>query len=110
MTRNEFSKAVALAQSSETLETFIGKGSSQRLNDVFNGFGLPDYDAVDVTIRDVAALIRHQAMQFNGELENEALTEIREIGRSKFQLVGIGDDDVGAVIGACLPEWIGCLL
>jgi hypothetical protein len=110
MTRNEFSLAVGLAQSTESLETFVGEGSSQRLNDVFCGFGMSDYNPVHVTVRDVAALIRHQAQQFNGELDNEALEEIATVGRRKFIMVGIGDDDVGAVIGACLPEWIGCLL
>jgi hypothetical protein len=98
MNQREFSLAVALAQSDETLPTLLGENCSVRLVTLFDGFGLASFKPVTVTIRDVAALVRHEAMQMNGELSNEALTEIQNVGRHKFNIVGLGDTDVTAIV------------
>lgn len=111
MTRNELSLAVALAQSTEELETFLGENSSERLCDLFNGFGLSDYAAVHITIRDLACLIRYECTQMNGELDNRALTEIAELGKSKFIIVGLGDDSIQTVMSAeNMPHWYSVLV
>ena len=107
MTRNELSLAVAMAQSDEELPTFIGENGSQRLIDLFNGFGLADFAPVHVTIRDLAALVRYECIMMNGEIDNAALTEISELGKTKFIVVGLGDDDIDDLFlsGATLPKW-----
>lgn len=111
MTRNELSLAVAMAQSDEELETFVGENSSQRLIDTFNCFGMANFAAVTITIRDLAALVRHECMQMNGELCNRSLSEIAELGKSKFHIVGLGDDNIDdlLLVGASLPHWYTAL-
>lgn len=79
MTRDEMKAAVELAKSDATLE-------GEDL-DIFNGFGLPDFNPIHVTIRAVAALIRWQAQQFNGQFDAEALNEIAERGRRRFLII-----------------------
>ena len=101
MTQNELSLAVAMAQSNEELQTFVGEGSSQELNDLFLGYAMSDYKVTCITIRDLAALIRHECMQMNGELDTHQLNEIADIGKHKFSIVGLGDDDVVTE----LPHW-----
>jgi|SaaInlV_165m_DNA_2_1040747.scaffolds.fasta_scaffold159401_1 hypothetical protein len=111
MTRNELSLAVAMAQSDEELETFIGENSSQRLIDLFNGFGLSDYNPVHITIRDLACLVRYECTMMNCELDNHALNEIAELGKTKFIIVGLGDDDVATMLTAdVLPHWYSVLV
>jgi hypothetical protein len=105
MTKTELSRAVMLAQSDADLPTFVGSGSSDSLNRTFDGFGLPDFQAVDVTIVAVAALIRHQCVTINGELDHDALQEIASVGRHKFNVVGFGADDVELERKAKPPQW-----
>ena len=112
MTRNELSLAVSLAQSYEKLElgTFIGKHGSQRLIDLFNGYALSDYNPVHITIRDLAALVRYECMMMNGELDTAALQEIAEVGKAKFIIIGLGDDDVNTLLTAKnLPDWYSAM-
>jgi hypothetical protein len=105
MTKAELSRAVMLAQSDAALPTFLGSGSSESLNRTFEGFGLPDFQAVDVTIVALAALVKHQCVMMNGELDHDALQEIANIGRRKFNVVGFGADDVERE--AKPPQWYG---
>ena len=105
MTKTELSRAVRLAQSDADLPTFLGTGSSENLNRTFNGFGLPDFQAVDVTLIAVAALVRHQCQMMNGELDHEALQEISSVGRHKFNIVGFGADDMEFEQKANPPHW-----
>jgi hypothetical protein len=51
---------------------------------IFNGFGLPGFNPVSVTLRQVAKLIRWQAIMFNGEFDAYMYNEIVSIGRKKF--------------------------
>lgn len=56
--------------------------------EVFDGFGLPDFQQVVVTKEMVADLIRWQCFYIMGEgLDQEALQEIKDIGRNKFMVV-----------------------
>lgn len=105
MTKAELSRAVMLAQSDAILPTFVGPGSSESLNSTFDGFGLPDFQVVDVTIVAVAALVRHQCVTLNGELDQDALQEIASVGRHKFNVVGFGADDVELEREANPPNW-----
>ena len=105
MTRTELSRAVMLAQSDADLPAFVGPGSSENLNRTFDGFGLPDFQAVDVTIVAVAALVRHQCVMMNGELDHDALREIASVGRHKFNVLGFGADDVELERKGKPPKW-----
>ncbi len=102
MTKQELSRAVMLAQSNADLPTFVGERSSESLNRLFEGFGLPDYQTVDVTLIPVAALIRHQCLLMNGQLDHDALKEIATVGRHKCNVVGYGADNVEQ---ANPPKW-----
>jgi hypothetical protein len=53
----------------------------------FDGFGLPGYQPVHVTLEQVAGLIRWQAITFNGELEQNALREVLAAGKRHFLIV-----------------------
>ncbi len=100
MTNNELSLAVAIAESDQDLETFIGEGSSQSLNDTFHGWGTHDFQPVTITIRMLAALVRHECVKMTGELCSEALNNVAA-ARRKFIIVGLGDDDAIAAIARC---------
>ena len=106
MTRNELSKAVALAQTDVSLPKYIGP---QSVDCPFDGFALSDFEPVTCTIRDLAALVRYQCMQLNGELDTTALNEIAECGKRKFTIVGLGDDDI-ETHELSLPHWFAALL
>lgn len=112
MTRNELSLALAMAQSDMELPTFLGENGSQRLIDLFEGFGLSDYQPVHITIRDLAALVRYECTMFNGEIDNVALADIAETGKTKFIVIGLGDDDIDDLFlsGATLPAWYDMLV
>jgi len=79
MTKDEFKEAFALAESQADL--------SEADIDVFCGFANGGYGPVYVTIQQVARLIRWQAQYLNGQWDNEALREIAERGRGRFQIV-----------------------
>lgn len=98
MTTNELSKAVALAQSKVHLPRYIGPLS---VDCPFLGFILDDFQPVTCTIVDLAALVRHQCMNLDGTIDNVALQEIATAGKTKFTIVGLGDDTIEAE----LPHW-----
>lgn len=106
MTRNELSMAVALAQSNESLPKYIGP---QSVDCPFLGFVLADFEPITCTIRDLAALVRYQCTQLNGEYDTANLNEIAECGRTKFTIVGLGDDDIETK-KFNLPHWMAALL
>ena len=53
------------------------------------GFGGKDFKPVTVTVRQMAGLIRYQAKYLNGQWDTEALSEVRELGRKAFIVVGV---------------------
>jgi hypothetical protein len=79
MTAKQFGKALRLAKSD----------MDAGVHDIepFWGFGLPGFERIVVTIEQVAALIRWQAFMFNGSMDQDAIREIRKIGRRKFEIV-----------------------
>ena len=80
MTMQQLSQAVAIARSGKSLDI--------ESMGIFDGFGLPDFKPVVCTLDALAMLIRWQCVQFNGELDHEALNEIAERGRHRFHVVG----------------------
>ena len=61
--------------------------------DIMYGCGLPDFQPVSVSTRQVARLIRWQAQCFDGTWDSEAVNEVRQIGRRMFEI----NNKVGAV-------------
>ncbi len=80
MTRKEAQAAYALANDPQQTFTAVDTG-------IFDGFGLPEFKPVHVTLRQVAALMRWQALQMNGEWDHTALTEVIELGRARFLIL-----------------------
>ena len=79
MTKEQLSKATELALSKESLiNEDIG---------IFYGFGLDTFNPIVCTIRQLAALVRWQAIMLNGAIHGEALNEIAIEGRRKFQVI-----------------------
>lgn len=81
MTRDEFKQATEMALDRKQDLTNVD-------DSIFWGFGLPEFEPVNVTVRQVAKLIRWQAVMFNGELDASAYNEVAEIGRRKFSICG----------------------
>ena len=82
MTKKELSQAYALAIS----DTVISPEEASI--DVFDGFGLKDFDKVYVTIKQIARLIRWQAICFDGSIDSDAMQEIGYCGRKSFLVIG----------------------
>jgi hypothetical protein len=76
MTTSEFQTAFSIANSESDLS---GEDTSH-----FNGFALSDYEPRSCTVRQLAALMRWQALLFNGKWDMDALEDIRHCGRRKF--------------------------
>ena len=88
MTAAEFKKAFLIADD-ETVENLI---STEDIS-IFDGFGLSDFTPTVATLRQVAALMRWQALFFmrpkNGsKWDTDALNEIREACRKKVTVLG----------------------
>jgi hypothetical protein len=80
MTKTEFSKAFEIARSDMDL-------SGVEIES-FNGFGLYGFQPIATTLQAVARLIRWQCYCLNGSIDSEALNDIRQIGKRKFEIVG----------------------
>lgn len=81
MTKHQFSEANTLARSNATINP------EQEPIDIFDGFALPDYAPVYVTIKQIARLIRYQAIYMNGGIDSDNLQEIANCGRRKFMVI-----------------------
>ena len=81
MTKKEFSEAYSIAMSNEKIDVL------QHPIDVFDGFGLKDFVPVYVTLRQVARLIRYQAVYLNGGIDTEKLQEVANFGRKMFKII-----------------------
>lgn len=79
MTKSELARAMDMVRNRESTG-FDDIG-------IFDGFGLPDFEPVTVTIPMVAQLIRWQALRFDGSIDADALQEIANCGRHKFAVV-----------------------
>lgn len=81
MTRQEANAAFAIADNKE-ISLYPDVDTS-----IFDGFGLAGFGPVHVTLRQVAALMRWQALQFNGQWNAEALDEVVKLGRTRFMIL-----------------------
>lgn len=82
MNNKQLDAALKMAQSDADLQ-------SHDIN-VFDGFGLPSFSPIIVTIPQVARLIRWQAIYLNGGVDSAALAEVADAGRRKFTVIGHG--------------------
>ena len=82
MTKAELTKAKEIA-----LSTDVDLSHETRQIDIFNGFAMSDFKPVHVTVEMVAALIRWQALAFNGTLVADELNQIANLGRKRFLIV-----------------------
>lgn len=80
MNKAEFQSAFDIAKSDADL--------SQDPVYIFNFFSCRDFQPVVCTLRQVARLMRLQAHELGGQWDMAALSEIREAGRKKFEIVG----------------------
>jgi inorganic pyrophosphatase/exopolyphosphatase len=76
MNTQEFKAAFAIAKSSQDL-------SHVDTSHLF-GYALKDFQPTATTLEAVAAIMRWQALYFNGNWNQEELDEIRQIGRKRF--------------------------
>ena len=86
MNKSEMKIAVSLAKSGQAL--------MDQATGIFDGFGLPDFAPVHVTLRQVAWLIRWQAGMIVGRVGQPAwdaqeIDDIAYVGRTKFIIIGI---------------------
>jgi hypothetical protein len=77
MTLAQFRKAFAIADDNSI---DVGQVDDSTLF----GFGLASFKPVPTTLSAVAKVIRHQALQFNGQWDAEALVELTPLARRKF--------------------------
>jgi hypothetical protein len=77
MTLAQFRKAFAIADDKSIDLSNVDD------NTLF-GFGLASFKPVPTTLSAVAKVIRHQALQFNGQWDAEALVELTPLARRKF--------------------------
>lgn len=78
MNKIEFKEACTLAIHSNY-------GTSQNMQ-IFNGFGLKEYQPIACTLKDMCGLIKWQCLRLNGSVDTEALDEIWS-ARKKFMIV-----------------------
>ena len=80
MNKAEFKKAFALAESDVELINEVDLSP-------FDGFGLPDFQPVAVTTAQVAGLLRWQGQFIFGGWDMEAVNEVRNCGRRRFEVI-----------------------
>ena len=81
MNAAEYKRAFLLAQDTSV-------DLSEESLDIFDGYGLREFEPIVATVRQVARLMRWQALQFDGAWVNEELTQIKTIFRTKVTMVG----------------------
>lgn len=76
MTKDQFNAAVAIAQSKVDLSNVD--------DTVLDGCGLPGFVPVTVSLEACAKCIRWHAICLNGQIDSEALNEMRNISRKRW--------------------------
>jgi hypothetical protein len=77
--KKEFKKAFALAQDvSQHLDADLS---------IFEGSAYSSFEPVYVTIKSVAALLRYQALQFNGQWDLQAVNDVAAIAKKRFRVL-----------------------
>ena len=75
----EFKKAFHLAKSNVDL-------SNVDISHLY-GYGLKRFEPVTTTIEAVAAVMRWQALRFDGSWDMEEINDIKQCGKKKFDIV-----------------------
>lgn len=85
MLKKEFSEAFEIASNQK-----IELDNENAPIDIFDGFGLKDFQPVYVTIKQVARLIRWQCSYIYGAsgFDAENLNEIGHYGKKRFLIIG----------------------
>jgi len=83
MLKAEFSQAYEMADNEK-----IELNNDNAPIDIFDGFGLKDFQPVFVTIKQVARLIRWQCSYIFGGWDMEELNQIGNLGRKRFLIIG----------------------
>jgi len=102
MTKNEFSLAVAMAQSDVELPALLNDVAMCELT---AGYEAKSFKDIHITIAGVAQVIRHQCCQLDGGMDAVELDKIARIGRHKFMIVGMGADSARAQFEQLSAEW-----
>ena len=89
MTKSEFSRAMGIVQAGRELDLVNWMAGGMSL---FDGFGLKDFSPVACSLMDMARLICYQCLQFDGEFDKEAVSEIWN-HRRRFHIIGEGSDE-----------------
>lgn len=76
MTKTQFDAAVAIARSKVDLTNVD--------DSILDGCGLPGFVPVTITLEVAAKCIRWHAVCLNGQMDSEALTEMRNISRKRW--------------------------
>lgn len=80
MTTEQFRQARLLAGNDTAMGSFRDLG-------IFDGFALPGFGPVYVTLDNVAKLIQWQCMCFDGSLDLDALQVIANFGKRRFIII-----------------------
>jgi hypothetical protein len=80
MTLVQFRKAFAIADDNSIDLTNVD-------DTALFGYGLASFKSTPTTLSTVAKVIRHQALQLNGEWDAQALVEVTNIARRKFTIL-----------------------
>jgi len=98
MNTPEYKAAFTLARSSADL--------SKVTTDHLFGYGLKDFEPTATTLEAVAAVMRWQALRFNGSWDNEELDSIRQLGKKRFIII---DGEFSVVPGSYNPEQLNAI-
>ena len=79
MTKQQFDKAVTIACGQQDL--------SQVDDSVLHGCALPHFQPATITLEAAAKFIRWHATCLNGQVDSEALNEMRNLSRKKWLVV-----------------------
>lgn len=79
MTKKEFQTAFDIAKSDEDLSNHDAS--------IFFGCASKDFQPITCTAHQLARFIRWQALMLNGDWDSDALDEIRQIGKTKFNVL-----------------------
>lgn len=79
MNKVEFTDALRIAKDStiDLIDEELG---------LMNGYGLPNFEPVSVSTRQVARMIRWQALYLNGGWDVEEINSVRQLGRNRFEI------------------------
>jgi len=81
MDRRQLERALKIAGSDKDLSCFN--------LDIFDGYTLPEFDPVTVTIDDLAKLIRWQCFKLDGTIDSKELDDLAYVGKRKFKVMNV---------------------